>query len=122
MFFDKNSLFYGASIGSGRLVCQEKRRNNIWLLGYSITCELVNDVRIGESGLLTNQECLKLRLLRLNKAKPLPFTPWIAFKSRCIILNRIIRIFVEVILRRWDLRIPGPDRSSALYTQKVRVE
>ena len=31
-------------------------------------------------------------------------------------LNGIIMVFVKVIIRRWNLRIPAPDRSPALYT------
>ena len=51
---DKNSLFYRESIGRFRFVCQENRRHNIWFFGYSVTCGLVNDAKVGESGLLTD--------------------------------------------------------------------
>jgi len=43
-----------ANIVRCRLVCQENRRHNIWFFGYSVTCGLVNDAKVGESGLLTD--------------------------------------------------------------------
>ena len=80
-----------------------KKTSQLFLFRVILLCALANDARDGEADLLTDWRCWQSRLFWLNQAKPLHLIPWIALESGCIIVNRIIRIFVEVILRRWDL-------------------
>ena len=104
----------------------KKTSQHMALFLYPDMRVFMNDNMARKTDLCNDLNCGELRLFWLNQGKPLHLIPWIAPRSRSrtslksggISLNRIIRIFVEVILRRWDLRIPGPDRAPLRYTRK----
>ncbi len=118
---DKTLLFRRRRIDKLTLCVKEKRVTICWGFELFHVRNVVLDTGSRETYFFRNRNFGIFHLFwpKLDRRSPLNLMA-IFLKRLNLVLNRslngIIRIAVEIILTGRDLRIPGPDRSPALYT------